>query len=292
MPTKRVSYGQNLPCLSNRKIVAILMTLFGFMSCFISISNARNYYPVAIGNNWVFRQTDDKNTSRIIEISKLTTEIMQPEQGEPPLDLPVHLKQESIWVILDRTETKRQQAGRNQRMPTTKRFVFTTANTIKQIGLGYEFPSRNNNRQGWAMTYKYDPPQDYVPSSIRLAKKWTLVGEYNNVRRGRIITRKVNREVVKQENVRCPAGTFRNCLKVSEIRVFERGGVERRGSSVGYIWLAPMVGPVKISMPIWRGGEERVFELVKYQASLGVEKQKRNLSVTWGDVKKRPKLFN
>ena len=287
MPIRRVSYRQNLPRLGNSKIVLILMTVFGLMSCLPSIGNARNYYPVAIGNNWVFRQTDDKDTSRIIEISKLTKEMMQPEQGEP-LELPGNLRQESMRVILDRTETKRQQAGRNRRMPTTKRFVFTKADGIKQIGLSYQFPPRNNNRQGWAMTFKNDPPQDYVPNSIRLATKWTVEGERNNVRRGRVVTRKVNREVVKLENVRCPAGTFRNCLKVSEVRVFERGGVERRGSSAGYIWLAPKVGPVKMSMPIWRGGGERVFELVRYQSSLGVEKQKRSLSITWGDVKKKP----
>ena len=287
MPIRRVSYRQNLPRLGNSKIVLILMTVFGLMSCLPSIGNARNYYPVAIGNNWVFRQTDDKDTSRIIEISKLTKEMMQPEQGEP-LELPGNLRQESMRVILDRTETKRQQAGRNRRMPTTKRFVFTKADGIKQIGLSYEFPPRNNNRQGWAMTFKNDPPQDYVPNTIRLATKWTVEGERNNVRRGRVVTRKVNREVVKLENVRCPAGTFRNCLKVSEVRVFERGGVERRGSSAGYIWLAPKVGPVKMSMPIWRGGGERVFELVRYQSSLGVEKQKRSLSITWGDVKKEP----
>jgi hypothetical protein len=288
MPIRRVSYRQNLPRLGNSKIVLILMTVFGLMSCLPSIGNARNYYPVAIGNNWVFRQTDDKDTSRIIEIGKLTKEMMQPEQGEP-LELPGNLRQESMRVILDRTETKRQQAGRNRRMPTTKRFVFTKADGIKQIGLSYEFPPRNNNRQGWAMTFKNDPPQDYVPNTIRLATKWTVEGERNNVRRGRVVTRKVNREVVKLENVRCPAGTFRNCLKVSEVRVFERGGVERRGSSAGYIWLAPKVGPVKMSMPIWRGGGgERVFELVKYQSSLGVEKQKRSLSITWGDVKKKP----
>ena len=288
MPIRRVSYRQNLPRLGNSKIVLILMTIFGLMSCLPSIGNARNYYPVAIGNNWVFRQTDDKDTSRIIEIGKLTKEMMQPEQGEP-LELPGNLRQESMRVILDRTETKRQQAGRNRRMPTTKRFVFTKADGIKQIGLSYEFPPRNNNRQGWAMTFKNDPPQDYVPNTIRLATKWTVEGERNNVRRGRVVTRKVNREVVKLENVRCPAGTFRNCLKVSEVRVFERGGVERRGSSAGYIWLAPKVGPVKMSMPIWRGGGgERVFELVKYQSSLGVEKQKRSLSITWGDVKKKP----
>ena len=286
MPMRRVLYQQNLFRLGNNKIVAILMIVFGSMSCFFSISNARNYYPVAIGNNWVFRQTDDKDTSRVIEISKLTKEMMQPAQGEP-LELPGNLRQESMRVILDRTETKRQQAGRNRRMPTTKRFVYTKADGIKQIGLSYEFPSRDNNRQGWEMTFKYDPPQDYVPNSIRLATKWTLEGEHDNVRWGRVITRKVNREVVKLENVRCPAGTFRNCLKVSEVRVFERDGVARRGSSAGDIWLAPKVGPVKMSMPIWRGGGERVFELVKYQSSLGVEKQKRSLSITWGDAKKK-----
>ena len=246
MLIRRVSYRENLPRLGNSKIVLILMTVFGLMSCLPSIGNARNYYPVAIGNNWVFRQTDDKDTSRIIEISKLTKEMMQPEQGEP-LELPGNLRQESMRVILDRTETKRQQAGRNRRMPTTKRFVFTKADGIKQIGLSYQFPPRNNNRQGWAMTFKNDPPQDYVPNTIRLATKWTVEGERNNVRRGRVVTRKVNREVVKLENVRCPAGTFRNCLKVSEVRVFERGGVERHGASVGYIWLAPKVGPVKKS---------------------------------------------
>ena len=64
------------------------------------------------------------------------------------------------------------------------------------------------------------PPQDYVPNTIRLATKWTVEGERNKVSRGRVVTRKVNREVVKLENVRCPAGTFRNCLKVSEDRVF------------------------------------------------------------------------
>ncbi len=287
MPMRRVLYQQNLFRLGNNKIVAILMIVFGSMSCFFSISNARNYYPVAIGNNWVFRQTDDKDTSRVIEISKLTKKMMQPAQGEP-LELPGNLRQESMRVILDRTETKRQQAGRNRGMPTTKRFVYTKADGIKQIGLSYEFPSRNNNRQGWEMTFKYDPPQDYVPNSIRLATKWTLEGEHDNVRWGRVITRKVNREVVKLENVRCPAGTFRNCLKVSEVRVFERDGVARRGSSAGYIWLAPKVGPVKMSMPIWRGGGERVFELVKYQSSLGVEKQKGSLSITWGDAKKKP----
>ena len=161
MPIRRVSYRQNLPRLGNSKIVLILMTVFGLMSCLPSIGNARNYYPVAIGNNWVFRQTDDKDTSRIIEISKLTKEMMQPEQGEP-LELPGNLRQESMRVILDRTETKRQQAGRNWRMPTTKCFVFTKADGIKQIGLSYQFPPRNNNRQGWAMTFKNDPPQDCI----------------------------------------------------------------------------------------------------------------------------------
>jgi len=75
MPIRRVSYRQNLPRLGNSKIVLILMTIFGLMSCLPSIGNARNYYPVAIGNNWVFRQTDDKDTSRIIEIGKLTKEM-------------------------------------------------------------------------------------------------------------------------------------------------------------------------------------------------------------------------
>ena len=288
MPIRRVLYRQNLLPLGSSKIVAILMTVFGFMLCLPSFGNARNYYPVAIGNNWVFRQTDDEDTSRIIEISKLTKEMMRPEQGEP-LELPGNLRPESMRVISDWTETKSQQAGHNRRMPTTKRFVFTKADGIKQIGLSYEFPPRNNNRQGRVMTFKYDPPQDYVPNSIRLAIKWTLEGEHNNIRWGGVITRKVNREVVKLENVRCPAGTFRNCLKVSEVRVFERGGVGRRGSSVGYVWLAPKVGPVKMSVPIWRGGGERVFELVKYQSSLGVEKRKRSLSITWGRVKKSPK---
>ena len=286
MPIGQVSYLQNLPRLGFSKIVSILMIVFGVMSCFLPTSDARNYYPVAIGNNWVFRQTDDQETSRIIEISKLTKEMMQPKQGEL-LKLPGNLRQESMRVILDRIETEGQQAGRNWRTPTTKRFVFTKANGIKQIALSYEFPPRNNNRQGWVMTFKNDPPQDYVPNSIRLATKWTLEGEHNNARWGRVVSRKVDREVVKLENVRCPAGTFRNCLKVSEVRVFERRGVERRGSSAGYIWLAPKVGPVKMSMPVWRGGE-RVFELVKYQSSLGAEKQKRGLSITWGEVKKKP----
>ena len=70
MPIGQVSYLQNLSHLGFSKIVSILMIVFGVMSCFLPTSDARNYYPVAIGNNWVFRQTDDQETSRIIEISK------------------------------------------------------------------------------------------------------------------------------------------------------------------------------------------------------------------------------
>ena len=67
MPIRRVLYRENLPRLGNSKIILILMTVFGSISCLLSSGNAHNYYPVAIRNNWVFCQTDDKDTSRIIE---------------------------------------------------------------------------------------------------------------------------------------------------------------------------------------------------------------------------------
>ena len=264
--------------LKNKQI--LFLTVFGFISSFTLISYANSYYPVTVGNKWVFHRDNGKDHYTI----KVTTseeaanriEVQRPGAGGPkgqrpgagdPEDqqrLPADIQQGSVRVI----------STQNNETSVSTRFIVTQPDGIRQVLLVLrDAPAVGNQRLAGGV-FTFNPPQDFVPNPIHLGSKW--ISSNNDG----VIKIKTERKVVKVETVTVPAGTFQRCLKISEDVVVTRGNNQKRNLS--YMWLAKNVGPVKLINP-----DEEVFQLAEYNTVLAVKKRDQHLSAVWGRVKSR-----
>ena len=264
--------------LKNKQI--LFLTVFGFISSFTLISYANSYYPVTVGNKWVFHRDNGKDHYTI----KVTTseeaanriEVQRPGAGDPKGQrpgagdpkgqqrLPADIQQGSVRVI----------STQNNETSVSTRFIVTQPDGIRQVLLVLrDAPAVGNQRLGGGV-FTFNPPQDFVPNPIHLGSKW--ISSNNDG----VIKIKTERKVVKVETVTVPAGTFQRCLKISEDVVVTRGNNQKRNLS--YMWLAKNVGPVKLINP-----DEEVFQLAEYNTVLAVKKRDQHLSAVWGRVKSR-----
>ena len=266
--------------LKNKQI--LFLTVFGFISSFTLISYANSYYPVTVGNKWVFHRDNGKDRYTI----KVTTseeaanriEVQRPGAGGPKAKgqrpgaggpegkqrLPADIQQGSVRVIFTQ----------NNETSVSTRFIVTQPDGIRQVLLVLrDAPAVGNQRLAGGV-FTFNPPQDFVPNPIHLGSKW--ISSNNDG----VIKIKTERKVVKVETVTVPAGTFQRCLKISEDVVVTRGNNQKRNLS--YMWLAKNVGPVKLINP-----DEEVFQLAEYNTVLAVKKRDQHLSAVWGRVKSR-----
>ena len=264
--------------LKNKQI--LFLTVFGFISSFTLISYANSYYPVTVGNKWVFHRDNGKDHYTI----KVTTseeaanriEVQRPGAGGPKGQrpgagdpkgqqrLPADIQQGSVRVI----------STQNNETSVSTRFIVTQPDGIRQVLLVLrDAPAVGNQRLAGGV-FTFNPPQDFVPNPIHLGSKW--ISSNNDG----VIKIKTERKVVKVETVTVPAGTFQRCLKISEDVVVTLGNNQKRNLS--YMWLAKNVGPVKLINP-----DEEVFQLAEYNTVLAVKKRDQHLSAVWGRVKSR-----
>ena len=264
--------------LKNKQI--LFLTVFGFISSFTLISYANSYYPVTVGNKWVFHRDNGKDRYTI----KVTTseeaanriEVQRPGAGGPKgqrpgaggpegqQGFPADIQQGGVRVI----------STQNNETSVSTRFIVTQPDGIRQVLLVLrDAPAVGNQRLAGGV-FTFNPPQDFVPNPIRLGSK--CISSNNDG----VIKIKTERKVVKVETVTVPAGTFQRCLKISEDVVVTRGNNQKRNLS--YMWLAKNVGPVKLINP-----DEEVFQLVEYNTVLAVKKRDQHLSAVWGRVKSR-----
>ncbi|MEC7867929.1 MAG: hypothetical protein VYE00_09845 [Candidatus Poribacteria bacterium] len=269
---------QNQFKLKNKLI--LFLTVFGFISGFTLVSYANSYYPVAVGNKWVFHGDNGKDRYTI----KVTTseeaanriEVQRPGVGGPKVQrpgaggpegqqrLPADIQQGGVRVI----------STQNNETSVSTRFIVTQPDGIRQVLLVLrDAPAVGNQRLAGGV-FTFNPPQDFVPNPIHLGSKW--ISSNNDG----AIKIKTERKVVKVETVTVPAGTFQRCLKISEDVVVTLGNNQKRNLS--YMWLAKNVGPVKLINP-----DEEVFQLVEYDIVLAVKKHDQHLSAIWGRVKSR-----
>ena len=264
--------------LKNKQI--LFLTVFGFISSFTLISYANSYYPVTVGNKWVFHRDNGKDRYTI----KVTTseeaanriEVQRPGAGGPKgqrpgaggpegrQGFPADIQQGGVRVI----------STQNNETSVSTRFIVTQPDGIRQVLLVLPDAPAVGNQRLASGVFTFNPPQDFVPNPIRLGSKW--ISSNNDG----AIKIKTERKVVKVETVTVPAGTFQRCLKISEDVVVTRGNNQKRNLS--YMWLAKNVGPVKLINP-----DEEVFQLVEYNTVLAVKKRDQHLSAVWGRVKSR-----
>ena len=264
--------------LKNKQI--LFLTVFGFISSFTLISYANSYYPVTVGNKWVFHRDNGKDRYTIkvtmSEEAANRIEVQRPGAGGPKgqrpgaggpegqQGFPADIQQGSVRVI----------STQNNETSVSTRFIVTQPDGIRQVLLVLrDAPAVGNQRLAGGV-FTFNPPQDFVPNPIRLGSKW--ISSNNDG----AIKIKTERKVVKVETVTVPAGTFQRCLKISEDVVVTRGNNQKRNLS--YMWLAKNVGPVKLINP-----DEEVFQLVEYNTVLAVKKRDQHLSAVWGRVKSR-----
>ena len=268
----------------------LFLTVFGFISGFTLVSYANSYYPVAVGNKWVFHGDNGKDRYTIkvatSEEAANRIEVQRPGAGGPKVQrpgaggpkvqragaggpegqqrLPADIQQGGVRVI----------STQNNETSVSTRFIVTQPDGIRQVLLVLrDAPAVGNQRLAGGV-FTFNPPQDFVPNPIHLGSKW--ISSNND----RAIKIKTERKVVKVETVTVPAGTFQRCLKISEDVVVTRGNNQKRNLS--YMWLAKNVGPVKLINP-----DEEVFQLVEYDTVLAVKKHDQHLSAIWGRVKSR-----
>ena len=265
--------------LKNKQI--LFLTVFGFISSFTLISYANSYYPVTVGNKWVFHRDNGKDRYTIkvatSEEAANRIEVQRPGAGGPKAKgqrpgaggpegkqrLPADIQQEGVRVISTQNETS-----------VSTRFIVTQPDGIRQVLLVLrDAPAVGNQRLAGGV-FTFNPPQDFVPNPIHLGSKW--ISSNNDG----AIKIKTERKVVKVETVTVPAGTFQRCLKISEDVVVTLGNNQKRNLS--YMWLAKNVGPVKLINP-----DEEVFQLAEYNTVLAVKKRDQHLSAVWGRVKSR-----
>ena len=114
---------------------------------------------------------------------------------------------------------------------------------------------------------------------MRVEKKWTISGQPFRRRKVDDEVLTINFKVVSMANFKVKAGHFRRVLRISEESEHQRK--DRKNTTLGYLWLAPNIGPVRLKTV-----NEEVFELVRYSLTLDVKMTDQLLSLHWGSIKK------
>ena len=153
---------QNQFKLKNKLI--LFLTVFGFISGFTLVSYANSYYPVAVGNKWVFHGDNGKDRYTIkvatSEEAENRIEVQRPGAGGPEGQqrLPADIQQGGVRVI----------STQNNETSVSTRFIVTQPDGIRQVLLVLrDAPAVGNQRLAGGV-FTFNPPQDFVPNPIHL----------------------------------------------------------------------------------------------------------------------------
>lgn len=208
-----------------------------------------NYYPLAVGNKWTYRDAED--TEIIFEI--IDTVQIQLADGETV---------ESY--VLEKTNTSEE-----------------LQNVADYSYLGHEFDEdgnitgilqhAQNITPGTEDTIMFVPFLPLYKFPLILGWKWSVNFQAKLVPELFPLDRGIDEfEVISEETVTVPAGTFENVFQVRESFhwIFELVGPDfDLDITVVNKWLAPNVGIIKFTQTQTRGGVpvESEFELVSYE---------------------------
>ena len=182
---------------------------------------SHKYYPNFVGNRWVLRSTVEPVEEHVVEIT-----------GNE------FIAGQEVNVL-----TRHSHTG------TDKFYIATFEDGVKV------YHSETNIGFFGNITFDYVPPETLIPFPLEVGTIWEVFGK-TTVNQFELSANTVS-TVVTIEDVTVPAGTFHNCLVISQqhnIRSL------RNISPTGGIWLAPKVGLVKEM-----NTSGVIFELVEYE---------------------------
>jgi len=196
---------------------AFCLGIFIFILLSMNFVYAKEYYPNNVGNLWVLEARDGSEEHRI------------------------EINDKIFFGNRDLNILRRQ----------TKNGSDTFYIATQPDGEIKLYWSKVHNGLLGDIVSEYSPPQTFIPADISVGKRWQIIGEA-----GQIGTQ-TNCSVVAKEDVRVPAGTFSDCLKVQQDFVIKAFLTIRVQS---FMWLAPNIGIVKE-----QNTNKVVFELVEYK---------------------------
>lgn len=204
----------------------LLITLLCVLT---NISEAQNYYPVDIGNNWILESED--GTERVTYAIGTTDELFNGTQGRVL---------RITTAVLDTTTAQ-----------TNTFFMEVNEEGIKLhriiANLGDLFGEAH---------VEFSPPAIFFPPTLQLGEIWETQGETEINIVGAVTITSEN-EVIAIEDIDTPAGTFEDCLKIRvRTKTAAAVGISR---STTYQWLAPDIGPVK-----FQTDQDIIFQLIGF----------------------------
>ena len=219
---------------------------------------AKDYFPISVGNRWVFHKRGGKDV-RLIEVLSVQQELAASRTDKKPKQIRKFARN---GVVIHNSVNFRSY------------FLSQATEGWYQFAIT-QFKSRKDGKVRSSI-YTYDKDQMFIPKQMRLEKKWTTLG--NNSRRKVEDILTTNFKTISMENIKIKAGHFLRVMCVSEEAKRQRK--DRMKSWLSYMWLAPNVGPIQLKTV-----NEEIFELVEYNLTLDLQLTNQQLSLQWGHIK-------
>ena len=196
--------------------------------CFALTVRAANYYPVAVGNTWVFLSADGSEQRTYTLLASENTEV------------------EDLIELKITTEA----------LGTGVAVIDAYFITLENDGGLLLHQSETDERAFGIAAATFDPPVIFFPAELPLGHTWQIIANTELILAGAVISTSIIK-VVAIEDIETPAGIFQDCVKLEIQQNDDTAlGVFRQTS---YQWLAPDVGPVK-----YINEQEVLYELESY----------------------------
>ena len=204
------------------------LLVLSLICSFALTAAAQNYYPVEIGNTWIFLSADGA------------------EQRTYTFEEPEDIDSEEL-ILFKIT---------NEVLGTDTSVIDKYYITVdSEGGLILHQSAVDQGAFGIAES-TFDPPVIFFPAGLPLGHIWEIVTE-TTLKLVGAATSTSTIEVVAIEDVESPAGVFEDCVKLEINRVVVTALVTIRLTY--YQWLAPDVGPVK-----YINDQDILYELQSY----------------------------
>ena len=235
--------------------------------CFLGLviacqSMAQDYFPLSVGNTWIFHSRDGSQERLIKIVSQ--EEGLEINRNGRKQNRKMQVKLDSNTVVV------------YDQVNSRAHFLIRTPKGLKQSYM-VQYKKRKNGKIK-STVYTYESEQLFLPQLVRPEKKWDTSGQRLGGKKAKVETLDTRFKVVSMETLKVKAGLFRRVMRISEES--DRLRKERKKTFLSYMWLAPNIGPIR-----YKTINEEIFELAEHRLTLDVKIKDHHLPTAWGRLK-------
>ena len=235
--------------------------------CFLGLviacqSVAQDYFPLSVGNTWIFHSRDGSQERLIKIVSQ--EEGLEINRNGRKQNRKIQAKLDSDTVVV------------YDQVNSRAHFLIRTPKGLNQSYM-VQYKKRKNGKIK-STVYTYELEQLFLPQLVRPEKKWNTSGHRLGGKKAKAETLDTRFKVVSTETLKVKSGLFHRVMRISEESDHLRKA--RKKTLLNYIWLAPNIGPIR-----YKTINGEIFELTEHRLALGVETKDYHLPTTWGRLK-------